>query len=88
EHRHHRPPQLSGGQQQRVAIARALSADAPLLVADEPTGELDSDTALAMIELIIGDTERRGASALITTHDPTFQALAHRSVMLVDGKLA
>lgn len=88
DHRAHRPGQLSGGQQQRVAIARALVVEAPLLVADEPTGELDSDTSLAMIELIIADVGRRGATALITTHDQTFRSLAHRAVALVDGRLA
>ncbi|MEL6892941.1 MAG: ABC transporter ATP-binding protein, partial [Actinomycetota bacterium] len=88
DHLDHRPAQLSGGQQQRVAIARALAVEAPLLVADEPTGELDSDTSAAMIELIVDDVVRRGATALISTHDVAFRDAADRTLELVDGRLS
>ncbi|MFK7919898.1 MAG: ABC transporter ATP-binding protein [Ilumatobacter sp.] len=87
EHLDHRPAQLSGGQQQRVAIARALVVRAPLLVADEPTGELDSETAAEMIELMVDDVRERGAVALIATHDDALAAAADRVVSLADGRL-
>lgn len=87
EHLDHRPGQLSGGQQQRVAIARALVVRAPLLVADEPTGELDSETAADMIELMITDVHERRAMALIATHDDALAAAADRVVSLADGRL-
>ncbi|MFK7916714.1 MAG: ABC transporter ATP-binding protein [Ilumatobacter sp.] len=88
EHLDHRPGQLSGGQQQRVAIARALVVRAPLLVADEPTGELDSETAADMIELMVADVHERGAMALIATHDDAMAAAADRVVSLADGRVA
>lgn len=87
EHLDHRPAQLSGGQQQRVAIARALVVRAPLLVADEPTGELDSETAADMIELMVADVRERGAMALIATHDDALAVAADRVVSLADGRL-
>ena len=88
DHLDHRPSELSGGQQQRVAIARALVVRAPLLIADEPTGELDSETGAAMIELLVSDVRSRGAIALIATHDDVLAANADRVVALADGRLA
>lgn len=82
-----RPDELSGGQQQRVAIARALAGSPRLLVADEPTGQLDSETGLAVMALIRGVVEAEGMTALVATHDPVMIALADRAVHLVDGRL-
>ena len=82
-----RPDELSGGQQQRVAIARALAASPRLLVADEPTGQLDSETGLSVMALIRGVVEAEGMTALVATHDPVMIALANRAVHLVDGQL-
>jgi putative ABC transport system ATP-binding protein len=82
-----RPDELSGGQQQRVAIARALAASPRLLVADEPTGQLDSETGLSVMALIRGVVEAEGMTALVATHDPVMIALADRAVHLVDGRL-
>ena len=87
EHLEHRPSELSGGKQQRVAIARALVVRAPLLIADEPTGELDSETGAAMIDLIVSDVRSRGAIALIATHDDVLAGSADRVVALADGRL-
>jgi putative ABC transport system ATP-binding protein len=86
-HATQRPDELSGGQQQRVAIARALAASPRLLVADEPTGQLDSETGLAVMALIRGVVEAEGMTALVATHDPVMIALANRAVHLVDGRL-
>ena len=82
-----RPDELSGGQQQRVAIARALATSPRLLVADEPTGQLDSETALSVMALLRGVVEAEGMTALVSTHDPLMIALADRAVRLVDGRL-
>jgi putative ABC transport system ATP-binding protein len=82
-----RPDELSGGQQQRVAIARALAGSPRLLVADEPTGQLDSETGLAVMALIRGVVEAEGMTALVATHDPVMIGLADRAVRLVDGRL-
>jgi putative ABC transport system ATP-binding protein len=82
-----RPDELSGGQQQRVAIARALAGSPRLLVADEPTGQLDSETGLSVMALIRGVVEADGMTALVATHDPVMIALADRAVHLVDGRL-
>ncbi|WP_456845263.1 ABC transporter ATP-binding protein [Cellulomonas sp. P5_C6] len=82
-----RPDELSGGQQQRVAIARALAGSPRLLVADEPTGQLDSETGLSVMALIRGVVEAERMTALVATHDPVMIALADRAVHLVDGRL-
>jgi len=82
-----RPDELSGGQQQRVAIARALAGSPRLLVADEPTGQLDSETGLSVMALIRGVVEAEGMTAVVATHDPVMIALADRAVRLVDGRL-
>ncbi len=86
-HAAHRPDELSGGQMQRVAVARALAASPALLVADEPTGQLDTDTGLAVMALIRGVVEAEGTTALLSTHDPVMIALADRVLHLEDGRL-
>ncbi|MDC7120635.1 ABC transporter ATP-binding protein [Cellulomonas fimi] len=87
EHAEQRPDELSGGQQQRVAIARALASSPRLLVADEPTGQLDSETGLAVMALIRGVVEAEGMTAIVSTHDPVMIALADRALHLVDGRV-
>jgi len=86
-HAAQRPGELSGGQQQRVAIARALAASPRLLIADEPTGQLDADTGLAVMALIRGIVESEGVTALVSTHDPVMMALADRVIQIADGQL-
>jgi len=86
-HADHRPDEMSGGQMQRVAIARALSGSPRLLIADEPTGQLDTETGLAVMALIRGVVEAEGMTAIVATHDPVMIALADRAVRIVDGRL-
>lgn len=81
------PSQLSGGQQQRVAIARALVGKPDVLLADEPTGNLDSASAQAIMELI-RDLHSRGTTTILVTHDASMARLASRVVCLIDGKLS
>lgn len=83
---HHRPNQLSGGQQQRVAIARALSTRPSLILADEPTGNLDSKTSEEIMRLF-DELHDSGNTILLITHDSTIAARTRRSVHLVDGKV-
>ena len=83
----HLPGELSGGQQQRVAIARALAASPRLLIADEPTGQLDAETGLSVMALIRGIVESEGVTALVSTHDPVMMALADRVIQIADGQL-
>ena len=87
DHAGQRPGELSGGQQQRVAIARALAASPRLLVADEPTGQLDAETGLAVMALLRGVVESEGVTALVSTHDPVMMALADRVVRISDGRV-
>src|SRR5690606_31636722 len=87
KHAEQRPYELSGGQQQRVGIARALVSDASILIADEPTGQLDSKTALSIMRLITRLVREQQLTAVISTHDPEFMALADRLVTLRDGRL-
>jgi putative ABC transport system ATP-binding protein len=86
ERRHHYPSQLSGGEQQRVAIARALANDPPLLLADEPTGNLDSTTGRQIIDLLLQIHRARNTTLLLVTHDPEIARIADTSVMLRDGR--
>jgi len=86
-HANQRPDELSGGQQQRVGIARALANRPDLLIADEPTGQLDSRTAVAMMQLIAELVHQQGAAAIVSTHDPQLAAFADRGLELHDGRL-
>jgi putative ABC transport system ATP-binding protein len=85
--RHHRPGQLSGGEQQRVALARALVAKPPILLADEPTGNLDSDSGQRVLGLLRDLVDRLGVSLLLITHDSACAAMADRVVRLRNGRL-
>ena len=82
----HFPAQLSGGQQQRVAIARALAGDPKLILADEPTGNLDSTMAAQIMELL-NEINVRGTTIVMVTHDPDLGARAHRRVHIHDGRV-
>jgi putative ABC transport system ATP-binding protein len=82
-----RPDELSGGQQQRVAIARALANSPRLLIADEPTGQLDAQTGAAIMDLIRAAVHAESATALIATHDQAIQASADRVLYIADGAL-
>jgi putative ABC transport system ATP-binding protein len=84
---HHYPSQLSGGEQQRVAIARALANDPPLLLADEPTGNLDSATGHSIIELLLGINRARKTTLVLVTHDPELAAKADLKIALKDGRV-
>lgn len=87
KHGRQRPYELSGGQQQRVGIARALVAEPQILIADEPTGQLDSDTAATVMDLLARLTHEQGIAALVSTHDPILMKRADRLVELHDGRL-
>jgi len=82
----HYPSQLSGGQQQRVAVARALAGDPSILLADEPTGNLDSANGEAVMDLL-RELHRGGATICIVTHDPRYARYADRSIHLFDGRI-
>ena len=83
---HHYPSQLSGGEQQRVAIARALANDPPLILADEPTGNLDSTNGRHILDLLLHVKRSRGATLVLVTHDPAIAALADVQLTLRDGR--
>ena len=83
----HRPSQLSGGEQQRVALARALVIRPAVLLADEPTGNLDRTAGRAIMDLFRDINERTGVTLLVVTHDPAFADYAHQTLHLVDGAL-
>lgn len=83
----HRPDQLSGGQRQRVAIARALVTDPSLVVADEPTANLDSDTAMEIVNLLRDINQEQGTTFLISTHDERLLAQVDRRILLRDGRI-
>jgi lipoprotein-releasing system ATP-binding protein len=87
DHRHKKPNELSGGQQQRVAIARALMPNPALLLADEPTGNLDTHTADEVFELFRRFNRERGLTVLVVTHDPRLAERCDRIVRLVDGRI-
>ena len=84
---HHYPAQLSGGEQQRVALARALAPAPAILAADEPTGNLDSETGATIADLIFEQRARRGATLVLVTHDPALAARCDRSVRLRSGRI-
>jgi putative ABC transport system ATP-binding protein len=83
----HYPAELSGGQQQRVAIARALAGSPKLLLADEPTGNLDSQMARGVMELL-EEINEQGTTILMVTHDPELAARAQRNVHIIDGQVS
>ena len=83
----HRPSQLSGGQQQRAAIARALVNDPRIIFADEPTGNLDSNTGVLILEMF-DKLHQEGRTVMIVTHDPEIAAVTPRRIEIRDGKIA
>jgi putative ABC transport system ATP-binding protein len=85
---HHRPTELSGGQQQRVAIARALVNNPSILMADEPTGNLDSKSGKEIMELLLNLNKEMGTTLIIVTHDPRISEQTQLVIRLVDGKIA
>jgi len=87
DRKHHKPDQLSGGQQQRVAIARAFVNDPEIVLADEPTGNLDSRSGTAILELLRKTCDELGATIVMVTHDPRAASFADRVVFLKDGQI-
>jgi putative ABC transport system ATP-binding protein len=83
---HHYPSQLSGGEQQRIAIARALANDPPLILADEPTGNLDSSNGRHVLDLLLQVRRVRGVTLVLVTHDPNVAAIADERLVLRDGR--
>jgi putative ABC transport system ATP-binding protein len=83
---HHKPKELSGGQQQRVAIARALVGDPKIILADEPTGNLDSRSGLEIMS-ILQDLNQQGRTLIMVTHDPAIGEQCHRIIRLLDGRV-
>ena len=88
DHAHKRPDQLSGGQRQRVAIARALANDPPVILADEPTGNLDTASTDQVLGILRGLVETMEKAVVVVTHDPGLAARADRRVSIVDGRVA
>lgn len=88
ERLHHYPVQLSGGEQQRVALARAFMLRPPVILADEPTGNLDSATGACVMELLLELNRREGTTLVLVTHDPSLADHAERKIFLRDGRIA
>ena len=84
----HAPAELSGGQQQRVAIARAIVTEPAVLLADEPTGNLDTERSREIMELLTRLNQQQGITTVMVTHEPDMAAYAHRTVRFVDGRVA
>jgi putative ABC transport system ATP-binding protein len=83
----HHPNQLSGGQQQRVAIARALVNDAPIILADEPTGNLDTKTSAEIMELFVRLNQGSHITVILVTHEPDIAAYSKRKIRFLDGRI-
>uniref|UniRef100_E6QP57 Putative ATP-binding ABC transporter protein n=1 Tax=mine drainage metagenome TaxID=410659 RepID=E6QP57_9ZZZZ len=83
----HYPVQLSGGEQQRVALARAFVVEPPIVMADEPTGNLDSENGRNILELLLSHNRDAGTTLVLVTHDPQVAELAHRRIVLRDGRI-
>jgi putative ABC transport system ATP-binding protein len=88
ERKGHRPNQLSGGQQQRVAIARALVNDPPLILADEPTGNLDTKTSVEVMELLVSLNKEHGKTIVLVTHEPDIASFSKRIIRVLDGSIS
>ena len=86
DRRNHKPSEMSGGQQQRVAIARAIATHPPIILADEPTGALDSKTGKHVLE-ILHSLNRDGSTIILITHDNEIAATAKRTIRISDGKI-
>jgi putative ABC transport system ATP-binding protein len=84
---HHKPEELSGGEQQRIAIAAALANDAPVLLADAPTGELDTANARIVVEYLVKVNRELGKTIIMVTHDPSVARVAHRILRIEDGEI-
>jgi len=87
ERRDHYPVQLSGGEQQRVALARAFAARPPILLADEPTGNLDTANGRMVLDLLVALNRREGATLVLVTHDQQISGQADRRITLRDGRI-
>ena len=87
EHRHKRPSEMSGGQRQRVAVARALAKHPEVIIADEPTANLDQDTGHGIMKVLSRLNLEHGVTLIIASHDPMVQGFARRRIRLVDGRI-